>query len=202
MSMQRSGTAAPGTKIAAFFKVMSTWFGTAVLVGTTALIVAPRTGAWLDPSIAALKAEYLANEPIHRCCYFEETLTHENKLPSTSVYIMYTNQDMQWHTCTVGKDTPHCKDDDDIEGKSYPAAARLKVDIAMTQYLIAHVMQDWPSGKPAQKHVFLCDQFFQKTRGDTPLKMHCERKKRRKPTRQLASSRHDDHFTSRTTMMT
>ena len=144
MLLPRNGSTIPTRKAASCFKVMATWFRTAVLVGTVAFIVAPRGRNWMDPSITALIEDEKATMSLHRCCHFGETLTPENLLPSFTSYTMYCSTPVKWHTCECEKDTPHCKDYEDIIDRPWSTERRLKTDTSMIAHLFNHMRHILP----------------------------------------------------------
>ena len=70
-------------------------------------------------------------------------ITSGNLVPSASLYKMYSDQEVQWHTCQCEKHQPHCNGYEDVIGKPWSIARRLKVDTAMAKHLYAVTCKAW-----------------------------------------------------------
>jgi len=115
-------------------RTLATWFRTAALIGTVAVLTAPKTNLWMNEHLGNLLSDNIAYESLHRCCRYNTSLTPENPAPSASSYTMYSSIPVNSSLCKCDK-TTHFKDCEHIAGRSNNHARRLEVDTIMTSAL-------------------------------------------------------------------
>ena len=134
LTLPKGSKALPARQFSAVMRTLALWFRTAALIGTVAVLTAPKTNMWMNEHLGNLLSDNIAYESLHRCCRCTASLTPENPAPSVSSYTMYSTIPVNSSLCKCDT-TTHFKDYEYIVGRSDNYARRLKVDTIMTSAL-------------------------------------------------------------------
>ena len=134
LTLPRGSKALPPKHFSAVMRTLASWFRTAALIGTVAVLTAPRTNMWTNEHIGNLLSDNIAYESLHRCCRYNASLTPENLLPSASTYTMYSTVQVNLSLCKC-ETAKHVKDYESIRGREYNSSRRINVDTIMTSAL-------------------------------------------------------------------